>query len=110
MLLLINPGSGPLAGASEANAETNLQALLVDALGAEACKVERKGADGKGRWTFIIRARGKECEVDVPGCTLERLTGDDAFPPRLYVNGSSWIWGFAVSMVHDAIFGEAAEG
>jgi len=110
-VVVINPGSGPVPGATEANAKDNMTAFAEEV-------AERYGADvsvgdvigeSDGRWTFplVVRKDGKvhEHDVDMPGLPLERVCwrseedGSIWDFPRLYVDGSSWIWKFAVKVL-----------
>jgi hypothetical protein len=36
----------------------------------------------------------------MPGCELEKVrTSKPWYSPRLYVDGSSWLWGFAIGFI-----------
>lgn len=111
MTLFINPGSGPVDGADIDTAASNMEALTRDLL-ALGCKVgdtshAARDSDGDGRWPFVITVNGREHEVDMPGLPLDRVRfmGEDDQNiwdfPRLYVDGSSWIWQFALGVLGD---------
>ena len=100
MGLIMNPGTGKVKGATEENAITNIKQFVED--------LELKGVnwvrlsdrdDTDGRFAFLLW-KGKHChEVEIPGCAIEKLRpSDGVFPPRLYVDGSSWWWGIALGM------------
>lgn len=112
MSLIINPGSGDASAYTEdpptlANAWAAMGAFARDVQEAHGVTVEQIliGADGEGgRWPFSMwMADGREIEVDMPGLPIERVRwvgGEDQNIwdfPRLYVDGSSWVWKFAVN-------------
>jgi hypothetical protein len=102
---IINPGAGPVEGATRENAEANMRQLLADANAANGT-FELVRADSNGRFKFTAKLGEHECEVDMPGLPLNQVRSDDLLRiPRLYVNGSSWFWGYAVGFVGDALHG-----
>lgn len=98
--VMINPGSGPVGGEiSWDNAYENITAYIAD------CEipmrvVRSEHEDDEGRYLFVLRndEYDYEIEVKMPGLPLDRVRyveGDkrNIFDfPRLYVDGSSWIW------------------
>lgn len=107
MGIIINPGSGPVSGASEREARMALDSLLAD-LGAEWSADAGDGRDeGEGRWTYVIRHGGHPHKVEMPGLPVERVryTGEDGQDiwdyPRLYVDGSSWVWRYALNVLRE---------
>lgn len=100
MNVLINPGSGPVGGEiSWDNAYENIVAYIAD------CEipmriVRSEHEDDDGRYLFVLRndEHDYQIEVEMPGLPLDRVRyveGDkrNIFDfPRLYVEGSSWIW------------------
>lgn len=106
MIMVINPGTGPVAGTKK-QARANLKQLLADA-GFSGAAVRFVGEGCGGRFKFRIRLDGKGTSVEMPGLPLERVRfmgaeGQSAWNfPRLYVDGSSWLWEFAIRMVRDA--------
>jgi hypothetical protein len=113
MSLIINPGTGPVDGATEAQATANMTAFVED-LGLNVEAVERTPAQdyGEGRYAFTVRMEGRSCEVQMPGIPLARVrymrhAGQQIGNyPRLYVDGSSWVWFYALGMAKDALTGE----
>src|SRR5687768_2843943 len=112
MTFIINPGTGPVEGASEDEARANIAQLILDA-GLDHCGIyDTDSQPGDGRYRFRLSYDDKTCEVDVPGLPIERVRylgkpHQNIFDfPRLYVDGSSWLWGFAVGMVRDRLVGE----
>lgn len=104
----MNPGTEPLPLATEERAIANM-AVFVEDLANEAhtAKSHERTPEkdyGEGRFAFTVwRDDGREFEVQMPGIPLERLRGDassNAFAfQRLYVDGDSWLWGYAVATV-----------
>lgn len=100
MNVLINPGSGPVdRKVSWDNAYENIKAYIAD------CEipmriVRSEHEDDEGRYLFILRndEYDYQTEVEMPGVPLEAVRyveGDKRNIldfPRLYVDGSSWIW------------------
>lgn len=100
MNVLINPGSGPVGReVSWDNAYENIKAYIAD------CEipmrvVRSEHEDDEGRYLFVLRndEYDYQIEVDMPGLPLEAVRyveGDERNIldfPRLYVDGSSWIW------------------
>lgn len=112
MTVIINPGTGPVEGATRENAEANMRQLLADAEAPEGtfefveeC-VHYGTKEPSGRYRFMATLGVRACEVDMPGLPLDQVRSDDLLRiPRLYVNGSSWFWGYAVGFVGDALHG-----
>ncbi len=130
MTLTINPGSGPVAPALDStnapraepsleNALANVRALLDDAGVRESAIIyPTKKRDGNGRFVFSVIGYGSETEVSMPGLPLAetRYLGPPERPdqniwsfPRLYVDGSSWVWCFAVDSVRERLLGDVVE-
>lgn len=119
--VVINPGTGEVRGATEDHATTNIQHFIADLQpddGRRLC-VEWSRAPGfdygKGRYAFVLRTCNgtRFSEIQMPGWPLSevRFTPDlDPWVfPRLYVNGSSWLWAYAIGCAHDDLFGERDE-
>lgn len=106
MSVFINPGSGPVDGATAANARDNINQFCKDLRdrGVSAYPYpgfEREEIDG--RWTFKLIVGTRSTEVAMPGLPGERVRwldepGQNIWDfPRLYVDGSSWVWQFALN-------------
>lgn len=105
MSLIINPGAGAVPEATEENARTALDMFVGDLREqghvVTASPVYRALDDG--RWEFSIVVDGTAHVIDMPGCAPELTRrGEPWVSPRLYVDGSSWLWGFALSVLEDA--------
>lgn len=106
--VIINPGSGPVSEGTRREADKNIRAFLRDVgfkRGEVTATFRRRGNDG--RYWYTLRRRGKRTQVDIPGWPLERvkfLEGCNPWVfPRLYVDGSSWLWPFAVNCARDSL-------
>jgi len=109
VMMIVNPGAGPVEGASldMAVAEAKmLRGWLADELGDAVVCGRNPDADGGGRFGFTYRCGRRRVEVEIPGVDLD-LPQYEMFPPRFYVDGSSWVPGLAGGMVLSHLRGEA---
>jgi hypothetical protein len=107
MTIFINPGSGPVADATIENASFNMGAFTGDLLRLDDSaipSVERRSEmDDDGRYCFVLRFPDREVEVEMPGLPLAQVRwldepGQNIWDfPRLYVDGSSWVWKYALN-------------
>lgn len=105
--IIINPGTEPVAGATEENAAANMEAFAADLRerGMEVTAIERHPSNdrGSGRFGFeLVFADGTGTEIDMPGLSLDQvrfLGGNSRSFPRLYVDGSSWLWLYALNVL-----------
>lgn len=101
--VISNPGTGPIDGVHERDARRNVSALCHDLdLPVPRVRVERRSdADEDGRYGYLLRRGIRSTLVEMPGLPLDRVRlrpGDNAWHfPRLYVDGSSWLWPLAVN-------------
>ena len=109
----INVGIGPIDNASVGYSRQNISQLILDAgFELDQIGVEKLGDDDKGRFYYKLTHGEKICYIDMPGIdiALVRYLGDKDQDirdfPRLYVNGSSWLWLFAVKIVKTILQGE----
>jgi hypothetical protein len=108
----INPGAGPVEGASEAHAEINMRHLLVDCAAKDLKFVRVPEHDkAKGRYSYLVYRETRCHLVEMPGLPLEqvRYSGDGPEGrnfPRLFVDGASWWWKFALSKLDEKAFAE----
>lgn len=105
MLFAINPGTGPVRGSDEENAEVNIRVFAED-LEIPGVNIHRESeSDLDGRFGFVLELNGKRVSIDMPGIPLENvrflgLPSQNIWNfPRLYVDGSSWVWMFALNAV-----------
>lgn len=119
MSVFINPGSGPVTQATEEHAAINITVFADDlrraGLGVDGCtRLPEADYDG-GRYAFALTmADGHTVEIQMPGRPVDRVRymGDDGQNiwnfPRLYVDGDSWIWEFALNTIVGRLAGGAA--
>ena len=104
-IIIINPGSGPVRGTSVKHAIENIKQFVIDC--APGCKdikwIRTPKEDYKnGRYAFLLWNDRTCHEIQMPGLPLERVRfmKDEAQNiwdfPRLYVDGSSWVWFYAI--------------
>lgn len=114
-VFFLNPGAGPVDEASELAARDAIEALIDDiALEPRPTWARRSKDDyGEGRFAFAIFWEGREgavVEIQMPGVPIDRvryLAGMNPWQfPRLYVDGSSWLWKFAIEAARGALTGE----
>lgn len=105
MSIVINPGSGPVTEAIEDWSLANMHVFaqdLRDAGHAVTFDDSAVSTDRDGRWTWVVNVDGADHEIDMPGIPVDRvrflgLPGQDIWDfPRLYVDGSSWVWQYAL--------------
>ena len=105
--IFINPGTGDVEGATEANARANMKQFIKDCDSSLHWSFRRdsKKDYGDGRYCFNVSCEeypNKKIEIQMPGWELDRVRymgdeGQNVFNfPRLYVDGSSWLWEFAI--------------
>lgn len=102
MTVYINPGGGDVPQATVENARRAVELFLDDC---HTCgwTVEWDGTltayDGS-RWDTKITVGGVVHEVSMPGDDPDRTRRSEPWVSyRLYVDGSSWLWGYALNMV-----------
>jgi hypothetical protein len=119
MTIDVNPGSGPVAGAAPEHARAAIPVFLDDvglpnvlwlAVAPDHPAVRWRAfvSQDDGRYGFLLRRGAHHCGVAMPGVPLEqvRFVGAPQDPwlyPRLYVDGSSWLWCFAVDIVRECL-------
>ena len=105
-VMILNPGSGSIGGrASYTAACSNIMAFIND-LGLSDPPVRarkpRPARADEGRFLFTLQRGIRKASVSMPGIPLAEVRyvdGDNAWRfPRLYVDGSSWLWKFAINM------------
>ena len=115
---VINPGTGPVKDTTEDNAWNNIHAFVADLSerGVAITNILRQGDrdDGDGRYEFDLFLKDPQPREDgeprtiigisMPGVPLDRVRYLDRPDqniwhfPRLYVDGSSWVWKYAVNV------------
>lgn len=117
-LAFINPGAGPVEGAVLGYARQNISQLILDA-GFKLEQVEiihHSEYDDSGRFFFQLNHNGRTCEVEIPGLDLSlvrylRSEEQNIWDfPRLHVNGSSFVWLFAIKLVRESLLSIMDDG
>lgn len=111
--MTVNPGAGAVQEATLAHAEGNV-ARFVDDIDLPGVAVERYEVhDSGGRFGFVLTHEGHRVEVTMPGLPLDRVRyvgdfGQNIWDfPRLYVNRSSWAWGYGLGIARAKLCGES---
>lgn len=113
MTVAINPGSGPVPNATSVQATANMK-VFAEEVGAGSFDGPF-GTDGDGRWKFKLWANNRFVDVEMPGISIEKVRYVDRVSqniwefPRLYVNGGSWVWLYAIDIARDALHMKEAE-
>lgn len=112
--VFINPGSGPVNGAKLENAHENIKYLIID-IGLDPDDIvttHYPEYDEDGRFYFELEYKGCRCDIMMPGLPLNqvRYMGENDQNiwdfPRLYVEGSSWVWMYAIRCVNGVLLNE----
>lgn len=104
-MLIINPGTEPRPGTAE-NAQAVIVALQED-IRTNAVIHRAEHRDWNGYWSYRLEANGVSLDVSVPGVDPQVTFKSEPWEsPRLYVDGSSWLYGYAVEMA-DGFFRDA---
>jgi len=104
-MLIINPGTEKQTKHNEKNAIEVAKQIAKD------LKLTSKNwhrnclRDRKDGWYgFVFKGKGGEIDVDIPGVDPKRVCkGEPFYSPRLYVDGSSWLYGYALNFIFDGI-------
>ena len=102
-MLIINPGTEAAAGATAENSRQAFHFFVSDlrSIGATVEYDTDEPYDLRdGYWEFTVQVNGRERTLDIPGDEPETTRkGEPWVSKRLYVDGSSWLWGFALSII-----------
>lgn len=121
MSIHINPGTGPIGSpTSTTDSWINMVELVRDAGVIDKLDMPRaivQTSDGipeGGRVTYEVKLGERVCEVEMPALPLtlvRHVPGETNIWdfPRLYVDGSSWVWPYAAEMVFESLCGEREE-
>ena len=113
--VFINPGTGPCIGTTRRNADANMRAFIRDMGLTGRVRWWREGPIDGGRYDYKIALRSnpkRTVEVSMPGLPLDQVRcsvegkpapGEPLFPPRLYVDGNSWFWEYAVPCAREGL-------
>jgi hypothetical protein len=112
MNIIINPGTREIDGTNEADAKANIETFVED-IGLTGVMAERLDErDHDGRYGYRLTHGEHSTVVDMPGWSIDRVRwmgqSQDIWQfPRLYVDGSSWVWRFAIGVAGDVLTGES---
>lgn len=108
--LLLNPGSESVDGAAISAADANMLAFAADVQarhGYQRVECLFLDAEEGGRYLYLLTGVGPNSRhgfnVEMPGLPLAKVRYLDVNTqnpfdfPRMYVDGSSWLWKFAVN-------------
>lgn len=105
-MIIINPGSGPVHDSTYFNAKANMVVFMADSHSHSLHEVVDSD-QGDGRFRFFVHRGGRWHAIDMPGLPLAqvRYMGEPDQNiwdfPRLYVDGSSWVWKFAIDLADE---------
>lgn len=114
MNIVINPGSGPVAKGTVEQSEINIQKFIED-VAIENMTYRFRKSDESGRHDYEVYGNNEVVEVSMPAIPLDKVryvgTEDQNIWhfPRLYVDGSSWVWMYAVDITRSHILKEEEE-
>lgn len=105
--IIINPGSGPVEGENtEKNAIENIKHYITDCGLKDVTFLRIKNKDKDGRYHFLLFRddwdRSVCHHIDMPGLSLHKVRymheeDQNIWDfPRLYIDGSSWVWCYAM--------------
>lgn len=107
MNIIVNPGTQASATATEANAAKVAERICAE-LSATCSRHPEHDRDGWFRFLFV--RDGRSVEVDVPGDDPDVVCqGRPWVSRRLYVEGSSWLYGYAMGFIARALGCEEEE-
>jgi len=104
-MIIINPGTEKQTKHNEKNAIKVAERIVKD-LGLTSKNWHRNFLqdDKNGWYGFVFKGKGGKIDVDIPGVSPKRVCKSEPFySPRLYVNGSSWLYGYAIGFIYDGI-------
>jgi hypothetical protein len=114
MMMLVNPGTSSIREADKKLAKLGIAQFVTDLdLGALKVKRDKKG-DCDGWFGFKVKSKRASISVLVPGIPMEqmrRMERDDSAWNfrRLYVEGSSWLWNYALERAKEELGGKRGD-
>ncbi len=101
-MIIINPGAGPVEEHNLDDATASIEELckqLKPDFKEEITWELENEEDNNGRYEFYVTTPLKTHEVSMPGLPPDKMQLGPFRSPRLYVDGSSWLWEFALNMI-----------
>lgn len=103
VMVFINPGTETRSGASLDNAAVVAGYLCQD-LKLSEIPTRDESKDADGWFHFVFKANGKSVGVDIPGDEPDEVAKGQPFVSRrLYVDGSSWLYGYACNRIAEKL-------
>lgn len=92
--------TGPVVHGTPMAALESIVALFQEA-GVRIVRIAYRGIESDGRHAFAITTpANRGIVISMPGLDPATLRSDDILrTPRIYVDGNSWLWRYAVSQV-----------
>jgi len=105
MGIYINPGTEKQTKHNEKNAIQTAKQIAKDlGLTDKNWKRDKSRDDKDGWYGFIFNGKGGKISVDIPGINSKRVCKSEPwYSPRLYVDGSSWLYGYALEFIYEGI-------
>lgn len=99
-IITINPGTEPSPSATLENAVAIVDRICADLTIPRSSVTRRPSGDVDGFFGFTIAAQ-PPFDIDVPGEDPAVFFLSRPFTSRrMYVDGSSWLWGFAIGAIN----------
>lgn len=120
-MIVINEGAGSVPDAEEANALHNMALFNYELRVIDKVTVDtwdrHRDVDGDGRFGFTVKlSNGAERVIRMPGADIEQVRYLDTDYQRhrsdftrMYVDGSSWFWCYALAIVSETMEPEGVE-
>lgn len=108
MVFIINPGTEDRKDCTLKNAEIVIGRICTE-LSIKRSSIKRNPSnDGDGGlFGFSFRGKNGRFDVEVPGDDPDEVCAGIPFTSRrLYVDGSSWLYGYAIDAIQDRILGK----
>lgn len=124
MQVIINPGAGPVRDANGTQAGTNMVTFARDVAEKLGCPVSEihvsnLNREERGRYLFLLSRTVDGVRftstIEMPGIPVDRVRWmrrpeQDIWDfPRLYVDGGSWVWFFAINCAATRLNGTEGE-
>ena len=110
-MMIVNPGTSPMRDTSPKLAKAGIAQFVKD-LHMEDLKIKRdKKGDNDGWYGFMLKSEHAKVSVLMPGLPMSAMRwmpGDKESAwvfQRLYVDGGSWLWKFALEIAGEGLSG-----
>ena len=99
--VILNPGTEPREGASVENAIQVAKRIAADLeLPADCFRRDPDSEKADGWYSFLFNNGHRDVEVDIPGDDPDEVCKSEPWVSRrLYVDGSSWLYGYALKFI-----------